>query len=201
MKKNNLQKICILGSGGHATSCIDLIESTNKFEIIGIISQKNDKKNNEKFLKKYQIIGSDDDYKKISKFCKNIVIGISFYKDLSLRSKMFKVLKKAGFKLPVVCSPRSHVSLGTKINEGTQIFHNVTINKNVLIGKNCIINSHALIEHDVIIEECSQVSTGAIINGGCVIKKNSFIGSGSILRENIVIKKESFIKMGSIIKK
>jgi sugar O-acyltransferase (sialic acid O-acetyltransferase NeuD family) len=201
MKKNNLQKICILGSGGHATSCIDLIESTNKFEIIGIISQKNDKKNNEKFLKKYQIIGSDDDYKKISKFCKNIVIGISFYKDLSLRSKMFKVLKKAGFKLPVVCSPRSHVSLGTKINEGTQIFHNVTINKNVIIGKNCIINSHALIEHDVIIEECSQVSTGAIINGGCVIKKNSFIGSGSILRENIVIKKESFIKMGSIIKK
>ena len=49
MKKNNLQKICILGSGGHSTSCIDLIESTNKFEIIGIISQKNDKKNDKKF--------------------------------------------------------------------------------------------------------------------------------------------------------
>ena len=201
MKKNNLEKICILGSGGHATSCIDLIESTNKFEIIGIISQKKDKKKDKIFLKKYQIISSDDDYREIFKFCKNVVIGISFYKDLSLRSKMFKALKKVGFKLPVICSPRSHVSLGAKINEGTQIFHNVTINKNVIIGKNCIINSHALIEHDVIIEENSQVSTGAVINGGCVIKKNSFIGSGSILKENIIIKKESFIKMGSIVKK
>ena len=103
MKKNNLQKICILGSGGHATSCIDLIESTSKFEIIGIISQKNDKNHEKKFLNKYRIIGSDKDYKKISNICKNIVIGVSFYKDLSLRSKMFKDLKKAGFKLPVIC--------------------------------------------------------------------------------------------------
>jgi sugar O-acyltransferase (sialic acid O-acetyltransferase NeuD family) len=201
MKKNNLQKICILGSGGHATSCIDLIESTSKFEIIGIISQKNDKNHEKKFLNKYRIIGSDKDYKKILNICKNIVIGVSFYKDLSLRSKMFKDLKKAGFKLPVICSPRSHVSLGSKIDEGSQIFHNVTINKNVIIGKNCIINSHALIEHDVLIDQNSQVSTGAIINGGCIVKENSFIGSGSVLRENIVIKKKSFIKMGSIIKK
>ena len=201
MKKNNLQKICILGSGGHATSCVDLIESTNKFESIGIISQKNDKKKDKIFLKKYQIIGSDEDYREIFKCCKNVVIGISFYQDLSLRSKMFKFLKKVGFKLPVICSPRSHVSLGAKINEGTQIFHNVTINKNVIIGKNCIINSHALIEHDVIIEENSQVSTGVVINGGCKIKENSFIGSGSILKENIIIKKQSFIKMGSIVKK
>jgi sugar O-acyltransferase (sialic acid O-acetyltransferase NeuD family) len=201
MKKNNLEKICILGSGGHAASCIDLIESTTKFEIIGIISQKNDKNHEKKFLNKYKIIGSDNDYKKISNICKNVVIGVSFYKDLPLRGKMFKDLKKAGFKLPVICSPRSHVSFGSKIDEGTQIFHNVTINKNVLIGKNCIINSHSLIEHDVLIDQNSQVSTGVIINGGCIIKENSFIGSGSVLRENIVIKKKSFIKMGSIIKK
>ena len=201
MKKNNLQKICILGSGGHAASCIDLIESTKKFEILGIIPQKNDKNLEKEFLKKYQIIGIDNDYKKISNVCKNIVIGISFYKDLSLRSKMFKDLKKAGFKLPIICSPRSHISLGAKIDEGTQIFHSVTINKNVIIGKNCIINSHALIEHDVIIDQNSQISTGVIVNGGCTIKENSFIGSGSILRENILIKKKSFIKMGPIVKK
>ena len=66
MKKNNLQKICILGSGGHATSCIDLIESTSKFEIIGIISQKNDKNHEKKFLNKYRIIGSDKDYPKMN---------------------------------------------------------------------------------------------------------------------------------------
>tara|TARA_B110000503_G_C6868826_1_gene297769 strand:+ start:13 stop:618 length:606 start_codon:yes stop_codon:yes gene_type:complete len=201
MKKNNLKKICIIGSGGHATSCVDLIESTKKFEIVGIISKKKDQKNVNKFLNKYQIIDNNNDYKKIFKVCKNIVIGISLYKDLSVRNKMFEDLKKIGFNLPVICSPKSYISLGVKIDEGTQIFHGVTINKNVNIGKNCIINSHALIEHDVLINQNSQISTGAIINGGCIIKENSFIGSGSIIRENIIIKKKSFIKMGTIIKK
>ena len=201
MKKNNLKEICIIGSGGHATSCVDLIESTNKFKIVGNISLENNKNKEKKFLKKYQIISVNKDYQKIFKVCKNLVIGIGFYKDLSLRDKMFKDLKKIGFRLPIICSPKSHVSIGAKIDEGTQIFHGVTINRNVIIGKNCIINSHALIEHDVLIEHNSQVSTGVIINGGCIVKESSFIGSGSVLRENIVIKKKSFIKMGSIIKK
>ena len=43
MKKIRLIKICILGFGGHAKSCVDLIESTKKFKIIGIISQKKNK--------------------------------------------------------------------------------------------------------------------------------------------------------------
>ena len=201
MRKVNLKKICIIGSGGHATSCVDLIESTKKFEIIGIIAKKNDVRIGSKFLNKYQIIDNGNDFKKIFKVCKNIAIGISFYKDLSLRNKIFKDLKKIGFNLPVICSPKSYISLGVKIDEGTQIFHGVTINKNVSIDKNCIINSHALIEHDVIINQNTQISTGVIINGGCNIKENSFIGSGSIIRENITIKKNSFIKMGTIIKK
>lgn len=197
--KNNMKKICILGSGGHATSCIDLIESMKKYKVIGIVSKKQVSVG-KKFLDKYKIIGTDNDFKKILKVCKNIVIGISFYKNLELREEIFKNLKNVGFNLPIIYSPKSYISKGTKIDEGSQIFHGVTINKNVEIGKNCIINSNSLIEHDVVIKKNSQISTGVIINGGCKVEENSFIGSGSILRENINLKKNSFIKIGSIIK-
>ncbi len=195
------KKICVIGTGGHAVSCIDLIESTKKFKIIGVISKKNEKGINNKFLKDYNIIGSDDDYKKILKLCNNLVLGISFYKNLYLREKLINKFKKIGFNFPTVCSPRSYVSKNVKIGEGTQIFHGVTINKNSRVGNNCIINSHSLIEHDVTLGNNTQISTGVIINGGCNINKNSFIGSGSVLRENLSIKEKTFIKMGSIIKK
>ncbi len=199
MIKKKLKNICILGSGGHAVSCIDLIESTKKYSIFGIITKT--KIYNNKFLDKYKIIGSDNDFLNIIKQCKSIVIGIGSYKNLILRDKLFKKLKKIGFELPIICSPKSYVSNNVLIGEGTQIFHGVTINKNSVVGKNCIINSHSLIEHDTYIDDNVQVSTGVIINGGCKIEKNSFIGSGSIFRENSKIKKNSFIKMGSIIKK
>ena len=149
--KNNMKKICILGSGGHATSCIDLIESMKRYQVIGIVS-KNQSSVGKKFLEKYKIIGTDNDFKKILKICKNIVIGISFYKDLKLREEIFKNLKNAGFNLPIIYSSKSYISKGAQIDEGSQIFHGVTINRNVKIGKNCIINSNSLIEHDVIIK-------------------------------------------------
>ena len=195
------KKICVIGTGGHAASCIDLIESTKKFKIVGVISKKNEMTTKDKFLSDYNIVGNDDDYKKILKLCNNLALGISFYKNLSLREKLFNKFKKMGFNFPAICSPRSYISRNVKIGEGTQIFHGVTINKNSRVGKNCIINSHSLIEHDVRLGNNTQISTGVIINGGCNINKNSFIGSASILKENISIKEQSFIKMGSIIKK
>ena len=41
MKKT---KVLIIGSGGHAKSCIDVIENSKKFNIVGLID--NDKKKN-----------------------------------------------------------------------------------------------------------------------------------------------------------
>ena len=40
------KKLFIIGSGGHASACIDLIESINSFKIVGIFSDdKKIKKN------------------------------------------------------------------------------------------------------------------------------------------------------------
>ena len=35
-----MKKILIFGAGGHANSCIDVIEAENKFKIIGLIGKK-----------------------------------------------------------------------------------------------------------------------------------------------------------------
>ena len=55
-KKNN--RLIVIGAGGHAKSCIELIENQNKYSIYGII----DKSNKKKFMN-YRIIGNDDELK------------------------------------------------------------------------------------------------------------------------------------------
>ena len=193
MKKD---KIIIYGDGGHASSCIDLVESTKKFKIIGIVSNKNFKT-----INTYPVIGNDNELVNLKKITKNIIIGIGFYKDLKKKKKIFSKLKNLGFNIPTLFSPLSYISKGVKIGEGCQIFHRVVINKNVLIESNCIINNQSLIEHDVQIKNNTHISTSVTINGGCTIGRGVFIGSGSILRENLEIKNNHFIKMGSILKK
>ncbi len=190
-----MKNIILIGAGGHSKSCIDVIESENKYKIIGLINKKKER------VLRYQTIGNDEDLKKIFKKVKYAHIAIGQIKDLKLRENIFKKLKRIGFILPVIKSPNSHVSRNSKISEGTIVMHQTVINADSQIGKNCIINTRAVIEHDTMIKNNSHVAPGAIINGNCIIGKNCFIGSGAVIKENIKIKNFSFIKAKSLTKK
>ena len=55
-----MKKIILVGAGGHAKSCLDVIKSTKKFKILGFID------NTQKgYFEKYKILGGDDYLEKI----------------------------------------------------------------------------------------------------------------------------------------
>jgi len=189
------EKIVLIGAGGHCHSVIDVIELTNKYEIIGIVDTK---ENIGKQVLDYKVIACDDDLETIFQTCKNAVITVGQIKSNQIRVKLFEILTKIGFNLPIIISPLAYVSKHSSIDEGTIIMHHVFINANVKIGKNCIINSKALIEHDVVVEDNCHISTGSVLNGGVVVKENTFFGSNSVSKEYITI--EGFIKAGSLAK-
>jgi sugar O-acyltransferase (sialic acid O-acetyltransferase NeuD family) len=191
-----MKKIIILGCGGHANSCIEIIEQLSNFKIYGFICKS--KKN---ITSKYKVLGDDSSIKQIVKKCKNAFIGIGQIKSFKLRLKIFKLLKKEGFKLPKIISKTAYVSKYTLIGEGSIIMNKVFVNRNVLVGSNTIINTGAIIEHDTKIGSNCHISTGTIINGGVTIGDGTFIGSGSVVNENIKIGKNCIISSQSRIKK
>ena len=52
-------KVLVIGSGGHAKSCIEVIERLKKFKIIGLIDKKVNKR-----IEKYKVLFNDKDVKK-----------------------------------------------------------------------------------------------------------------------------------------
>ena len=190
------KKLILIGSGGHAISCIDVVELENKFNIFGLISE-----DNSKVINGYKIIGSDKDLKLIRKKIDYALIGIGQITNSLIRKNLFNLLKKYNYKLPTIVSPKSYVSKKSTILEGSIVMHNALVNSHAKIGKNCIINSNAIIEHNAVIGDNCHISTGAVINGNCKISKNTFIGSNSTLHHDIQIKANSIIPAGSVIKK
>lgn len=190
------KKIILVGAGGHAKSCINLIEKINEFKIIGLTDLK---KNG--YVLNYKILG-DDNILNQKKF-KNINLCLSFgsISNIPLREKIYNKLKSKGFNFPKLISKEASISKFSKIGSGTMIMGNTFINSDVCIGDNCIINNNSLIEHDVKIGNNSQISTSVTINGSCKIGSNCFIGSGTVIKNNIKIKNNTFVKMASIIKK
>ena len=191
-----MQKLFLIGAGGHAKSCLDIINSIKKYKILGFID--NYKKGT---FENYKIVGGDKFLKSLrSKSKINIAITIGQIKDYKKRKNIFKKIKELGFNLPKIISKYAIVSKYSKIGEGTMIFSNALVNRGASIGFNSIINSFALIEHDTIVGNNTHISTRATINGNVKIGSNTFIGSGAIIKEGVSIGNNCVIGMGSLIK-
>ena len=190
-----MNDIILVGAGGHARSCIDVIEQENKFKIVGTVDKKPFSNN---FI--YPFIGTDKDLPSIRENYQYSLIAVGQIKTPKIRIDLYNKLKHLGFKLPVIFSPFSYASKYAKISEGTIVMHGAIININASIGSNCIINNKCLIEHDVEIERHCHISTGAVINGGVKVGEGSFIGSGSVINQDVKIGKNCVVGSGVVVK-
>ena len=176
--------ILIIGGGGHAHSCIDVIEQCGNYDIKGIVDTN---KNLGQSVLDYPVIGTDKDLQTLRTHVDNAFIAVGQIKSADVRASLFETLQKLDFNMPAIISPLSYVSPHSKIGDGTIIMHGAIINANVTIGENSIINSNTLVEHDAYVGDNCHISTSSVLNGGVTIQSKTFIGSGSVVIEGMSV--------------
>ena len=192
-----MNEIILVGAGGHARSCIDIIELSGQFRIVGLV-EKDNAVIHENLG--YPVIGSDNDLQSLRQKYEYALVTVGQIKSPAIRIRLFKQLQELEYQLPVIQSPRAYVSKHSQIGIGTVISHDAIVNANARVGENCIINNKALIEHDAVVCDHCHIATGAIINGEVTICSESFVGSGVITKQSITIGSKCFIRAGTIIK-
>ncbi len=193
-----MENIVLVGGGGHCLSCIDAIESTNMYSIIGIIDKE---ENVGKKILNYEIIGTDSMIESlVEKEC-SFLITIGQIKSSSLRRKVYEIIKNAGGKLATIIASTAYVSKYAVIGKGSIILHKAFVNAGVIIGENCIINTGSIVEHNTKVADFTHISTNSTINGDCKIGSDIFIGSNVTVNQGISIYRNSIIASGSLITK
>ena len=84
----NKKPIILIGAGGHAESCIDLINEQNKFKIQEVIELK--KELHKVLLNKFKVKFDDTHLKTLSKKYKYALIGIGQIHNYEIRKKLCK---------------------------------------------------------------------------------------------------------------
>ena len=194
----NKKQIILIGGGGHCKSCIEVVESTNEYDIVGIVDVKD--KLGEEILG-YKVFACDDDLEQLKEKYDYALITVGQIKSANLRKKLFSKAKAIGFEFPVIFASSAYVSKHSEIGEGTIVMHQTMINANVKIGVNNIINSKALIEHDTTIGDYNHISTASVLNGDVQVGNECFIGSNSTFVNGISITDNIFIGLSSVINK
>lgn len=186
-------EILLIGAGGHARSCIDVIEQNGNYRIAGLVGLAEQKFTQ---LLGYQVIATDDELNELAKSYQYALITVGQVKNANHRLRLYQMSLKCGFKMPSIISPISHVSQNATIGEGSIVMHGAIINAGAQVGINCIINTRAVIEHDTLVGDHCHISTGVILNGGVSVGTGCFIGSGSVMKEGISTGKDCVVGMG-----
>ena len=189
-------QIILVGAGGHARACIDVVEQADEFSIQGLIGT--DEEVGSEILG-YRVLGTDSDLGKLRLDCEYALVTVGQIKTPNLRKRLFALLAELDYSLPTVVSPNAYVSNNASIGNGSIIMHGAVVNAGARIGLNCIINSMSLIEHDAVVADHCHVSTGAILNGNVRVGEGSFLGSGCLIREGVELGQQCIVGMGEVI--
>ncbi|MDF2946846.1 MAG: acetyltransferase [Bacillales bacterium] len=184
--------VILIGDGGHASVVYDLLETIGE-NVIGYTSPE---KTNRFDTLSY--LGTDEVIKNYKHDEVYLVIGLG---DISIRTKIYEIFSKLGYKFLTVIHPTAHISRYASLGEGVQVFAGACVQANSTIKNNVIINTRATIDHDCAIENNVHISPNATLCGVVKVGESCWIGAGSTIRQEIEIGQNSIIGIGSVVTK
>lgn len=193
-----MERIIILGCGGHGKSLADAIERQKQFEIAGFIINVEQEMD---LTVDYPVLGQDGDlYRIFREGIHNAAVGVGYLGKGSVREKLYRQLKEIGFRLPVICDPSAVISCRTTIHEGTFVGKGAIINAAAEVGRMCIINTGSIVEHDCRIADFSHVAVGAVLCGNVQVGKASLIGANATVLQGRKVGNRCILGAGTTLK-
>lgn len=193
-----MKPLLVVGAGGHAASCVDVVSASDEFEVRGLIDPA--------FAAGSArlgsvVLGSDEVLSKLRQECDSALVAIGQIKSSAARRRVAAILQALDFRFPVVTARSARVAARASIGKGGIVMHGTTIGPEVEIGTMSIINNHALIEHGSQVGDYVHVSTGAVINGECSIGDDCFLGSRSVVLQGVRIGSRCIVPAGAIVRR
>ena len=192
-----MEKIIIIGGGGHAKVLISVIKKSLFFEVAGYVDFNDHNK-----ILGAQYLGNDYNLNEIfSHGIINAAIGVGQVNVTQKRFNIVKMVKEIGFIFPPIISKDAIMNEDVLIEEGSQVFDGVVINSGTRIGKFSIINTKSTIEHDCHIGNYCHIASNAVLSGGVKVGDCSMIGSNAVVIQHNIITSNCMIGAGSVVTK
>lgn len=189
-----MEKVVVVGSGGHAKVVIDILEYTG-YKVVGLIDD--DVSKHGSTIVGIPILGNNEKLNELLDEGINkafVAIGNN-----EVRVKIGETLKEKGFELVKAIHHSAAVADTVRIGEGSMVAASGVINPDAKIGKHVIINTGATIDHDCMIADGVHVSPGANLAGNVSVGENTHIGIGSCIIQGLTIGKSSIVGAGAVV--
>ena len=189
-----VNQIALVGGGGHATSCVELVSQSKSFELLGYVAPEKSSLMEDIDV---EFLGDDQVLQRLvaDNTCLHVAVGQ--IKSSDKRCALYSAIKSMEGHLPNLVAPNAVVAKTASLACGSFVGFLAVINAMVQVGENCIINTAAILEHGALVGDHCHIAPGAIVLGDAIIGSHSFIGSGAIIREGVRIARGSVVPAGA----
>ena len=196
---NNIGKIplIIIGAGGGAKMCIDLLETSSSYQVVGLLDDNIEV--GTKVLN-VPVIGNTQCIEQLLKININhFVIAFGVLEKRNIRFELYTNLKKLGCEFPNIIHPKSIVENSVVLGEGNVILAGANVGSCVKLGNLNYINNSALISHDCVLMDNIHIAPGAVLASSIIIESHVLIGMNTTIYYGLKIGESSTILNGLII--
>jgi UDP-perosamine 4-acetyltransferase len=191
-----MDKIVVVGGGGHAKVVISILKKCATYSILGYT----DLIDNGSLLG-VEYLGDDAVLEGIVRERPKClaILGVGYVAISDIRKRLAERLGQLGFQSPVVMSPRSIVNEDVSIGQGTVICDAAVINSGTNIGKHCIVNTNSTIDHDCEIGDFVHIAPGVTLGGGNKVGSHVMIGAGVTIIQYKTVSENCLIGAGAVV--
>ena len=166
-----MNKLVIIGAGGHGKVAADIAELNGYSEIVFLDDN----------VKNSKVVGNISDYLKYVKKC-DFFVGIG---NNRVRKNMFDMLNDAGANIVSLIHPKATISRTATLGTGVIVMHGALVGVDAVVGDGAIVNTCASVDHDCSLGEFSHISAGVHMAGTMKIDSFTFVGVGATVIQNI----------------
>lgn len=167
----------MVGSQGHASSVIDVVEKEGKCRILGLLDRFRPAGEQ---AHGYRVLGREEDVKGLTEAYPDagIIIAVG---DNWQRARIARLLAdgRPAPLFPTVVHPSAVIGRQVTLGEGTVVMAGAVINAESRIGRFCIINTSASIDHECVLCDYSSIAPGAVLGGRVSVGEYSAVCLGA----------------------
>ena len=194
--REELPRIVVLGTGGHAKVVLEILEAAGRFSVLGVVSGDPEAPAS---VGGYPFLG---DFSVLPRLrddgVEHAAVGVGGWTDNAFRKRVFTLAISAGFQLPPVVHPTAVVPPNVALGAGCVVGSGALLMTEVSIGRNAIVSSGTLIGHETVVGDHALISGGAKVGARVEVRAGAVVAFGATVVSRLVVGENAVVAAGAV---
>jgi sugar O-acyltransferase (sialic acid O-acetyltransferase NeuD family) len=195
---SNLQRIIIIGAGGHGREVADILrhqsQADRHIEIIGFVDDN--PKLQGQTLDELTVLGDWSWFDGVNRREIAVICAIG---NPQICRRLVERARQLGLNFANAISPLAQISSFARLGEGVTVFPHTIINTGAFVDSHTILNVGVTVSHDTQVGRCCNINPGVHLAGNVTIGEGCYIGMGSNVIQGLTIGAGSVVGAGAVV--